>query len=48
MNFRMVVLIRLARIMVAVFVIGLLGFMLDRGMLIIQKYVRWDKNAVLR
>jgi nitrate/nitrite transport system permease protein len=38
----------LARIMVAVFTIGLIGFMLDRIMLILQRSVTWDKNAVLR
>lgn len=38
----------LARIMVAVLVIGLIGFMLDRVMLQLQKVVSWDKNAVLR
>ena len=38
----------LARIMVAVLVIGLLGFLLDRGMLLAQRAVSWDKNAVLR
>lgn len=38
----------LARIMVAVLVIGILGFLLDRGMLLLQKYVSWDRNAVLR
>lgn len=38
----------LARIMVAVLVIGFIGFMLDRGMLMIQRLVSWDKNAVLR
>ena len=38
----------LARIMVAVFAIGLVGFMLDRLMLMLQKRVSWDKNAVLR
>ncbi|MDH5178522.1 MAG: ABC transporter permease [Gammaproteobacteria bacterium] len=38
----------LARIMVAVFAIGLVGFMLDRLMLQLQKKVSWDKNAVLR
>jgi len=38
----------LGRIMVAVFVIGLIGFLLDRGMLILQRYVSWDKNAELR
>ncbi|WP_017445852.1 ABC transporter permease subunit [Gayadomonas joobiniege] len=38
----------LARIMVAVLVIGLIGFILDRLMLLIQKSVSWDKNAILR
>jgi nitrate/nitrite transport system permease protein len=38
----------LARIMVAVLVIGFIGFMLDRGMLALQRFVSWDKNAVLR
>lgn len=38
----------LARIMVAVFTIGLIGFFLDRLMLILQKKVSWDKNAVIR
>jgi nitrate/nitrite transport system permease protein len=38
----------LARIMVAVLVIGSIGFMLDRGMLLLQRYFSWDKNAVLR
>ena len=38
----------LGRIMVAVLVIGLIGFMLDRIMLLIQKKVSWDKTAVLR
>ncbi|MDI3325449.1 ABC transporter permease [Pontibacterium granulatum] len=38
----------LGRIMVAVLVIGLIGFMLDRVMLQIQKKVSWDKTAVLR
>jgi nitrate/nitrite transport system permease protein len=38
----------LARIMVAVFAIGLIGFMLDRLMLMLQRYVSWDKGAVLR
>ena len=38
----------LARIMVAVLMIGLIGFMLDRSMLLMQKTVSWDKNAVLR
>lgn len=38
----------LARIMVAVLVIGFIGFLLDRGMLLLQKRVSWDRNAVLR
>ncbi|EGW56003.1 putative nitrate ABC transporter, permease protein [endosymbiont of Tevnia jerichonana (vent Tica)] len=37
----------LARIMVAVLVIGLIGFLLDRGMLMLQRRTSWDKNAVL-
>lgn len=38
----------LARIMVAVITIGLIGFMLDRIMLMLQRLVTWDKSAVLR
>ena len=38
----------LARIMVAVLVIGLIGFMLDRIMLLLQRRVSWDKTALLR
>jgi nitrate/nitrite transport system permease protein len=38
----------LARIMVAVLVIGVIGFLLDRGMLAAQRAVTWDKHAVLR
>lgn len=38
----------LARIMVAVLVIGFIGFMLDRVMLMLQRSVNWDKSAVLR
>jgi len=38
----------LGRIMVAVLVIGLIGFMLDRAMLFLQRKVSWDKHAVLR
>lgn len=38
----------LARIMVAVLTIGLIGFILDRVMLMLQKSVSWDKSAVLR
>jgi len=38
----------LGRIMVAVFTIGLLGFLLDRCMLLLQRRVSWDKDAILR
>jgi nitrate/nitrite transport system permease protein len=38
----------LARIMVAVLVIGLIGFALDRLMLALQREISWDKSAVLR
>jgi len=38
----------LGRIMVAVIVIGLVGFLLDKFMLTLQKQVSWDKQAVLR
>ena len=38
----------LARIMVAVFAIGLIGFLLDRFMLMLQRSVSWDKSAVIR
>ena len=38
----------LGRIMVAVIVIGVLGYLLDRGMLTLQKYVSWDKSQALR
>ncbi|MFT5675758.1 MAG: nitrate/nitrite transport system permease protein [Paraglaciecola sp.] len=38
----------LARIMVAVLTIGIIGFVLDRLMLLLQKRVSWDKNAALR
>lgn len=38
----------LGRIMVAVLVIGLIGFMLDKLMLTLQKQVSWDKQAILR
>lgn len=38
----------MARIMVAVVVIGLIGFMLDRLMLLLQKAVSWDRNAILK
>lgn len=35
----------LARIMAAVVVIGFIGFLLDKGMQMIQKKVSWDKSA---
>lgn len=38
----------LGRIMVAVIVIGLIGFLLDRIMLILQRKVSWDKSVDLR
>jgi nitrate/nitrite transport system permease protein len=38
----------LARIMVAVLAIGFIGFLLDRGMLMLQRTTSWDKTAVLR
>lgn len=38
----------LARICVAVAVIGFIGLLLDRLMLTLQKAVSWDKSAVLR
>lgn len=38
----------LSRIMVAVLVIGLIGFALDRMMLLIQGWVSWDKSALKR
>lgn len=38
----------LGRIMVAVIAIGLIGFFLDRLMLLLQRKVSWDKNAILR
>ena len=38
----------LGRIMVAVIVIGLIGYLLDKMMLTLQKKVSWDKNATLR
>lgn len=38
----------LARIMVAVVAIGIIGFLLDRMMLLLQKKISWDKSAVLR
>ena len=38
----------LGRIMVAILVIGFIGFILDRIMLTIQQVVNWDKSAVVR
>ena len=38
----------LGRIMVAVFTIGIIGFLLDRCMLMLQRRISWDKDAVLR
>lgn len=38
----------LARIMVAVVAIGLIGYILDQFMLMLQRSVSWDKSAVLR
>jgi len=38
----------LGRIMVAVLVIGFIGFLLDRTMLTLQRTFSWDKSAVLR
>ena len=38
----------LGRIMVAVVVIGLIGFCLDRMMLMLQRWLSWDKTSVAR
>lgn len=38
----------LGRIMTAVIVIGFIGFLLDRCMLLIQRYVSWDKTSANR
>jgi nitrate/nitrite transport system permease protein len=38
----------LGRIMVAVLTIGLIGYLLDRCMLSLQRYVSWDKSAIFR
>ena len=38
----------LSRIMAAVIVIGFIGFLLDRGMLQIQRWVSWDKSSAAR
>ena len=38
----------LGRIMVAVIAIGIVGYMLDRIMLLLQERVSWDKSVILR
>lgn len=38
----------LGRIMVAVLTIGLIGYALDKAMLLLQRTASWDKQAVLR
>lgn len=38
----------LSRILAAAIVIGLIGFLLDRGMLLIQRFVSWDKASAAR
>lgn len=38
----------LGRIMVAVLTIGFIGYLLDRGMLMLQRHVSWDKQAITR
>ena len=38
----------LSRIMASVLVIGLIGFLLDRVMLLLQRWASWDKSALLR
>ncbi|SDH01461.1 nitrate/nitrite transport system permease protein [Vibrio xiamenensis] len=38
----------LGRIMVAVFTIGFIGLLLDRGMLQLQKWLSWNKQQALR
>lgn len=38
----------LSRIMTAVVVIGFIGFLLDRGMLTLQRYFSWDKANIAR
>ncbi len=38
----------MARIMVAVITIGIIGFLLDRFMLMLQRAVTWDRTAVIR
>ena len=38
----------LSRIMTAVIVIGVIGFMLDRSMLLLQRWLSWDKSTQIR
>lgn len=38
----------LGRIMVAILTIGAIGYLLDRGMLLLQKLFSWDKQAIVR
>lgn len=38
----------LSRICLAVLVIGIIGFMLDRTILALQTWVNWDKSAIVR
>lgn len=38
----------LARIMVAVITIGIIGFILDRIMLMLQRWISWDKSVAVR
>jgi len=38
----------LSRILAAAIVIGFIGFLLDRGMLLIQRFVSWDKASAAR
>ncbi len=38
----------LSRIMVAVITIGMIGYLLDRAMVLIQRTLSWDKNAITR
>lgn len=38
----------LSRICVAVLVIGVIGFLLDRTLLLVQRWVNWDKSSVAR
>ena len=38
----------LSRIMTAVLVIGFIGYLLDRAMLLLQRWLSWDKSSVKR